>query len=240
MTLLSAIQDVTATFSLSNPTTVIGNDDEQVRQLLGLANEEGKSLARRFAWQRLLKEGTFTTVAAETQSTLIAATGGATFTDYGLYVPDTMWNRTKKWRVFGPYNSQQWQAVKASGLDAGVYSTFRIRGDSILFYPTPTAGESIYFEYISKNWNKTAGGQEQSRWANDDDTYLLDEELLKLGVKWRFLRAKGLSYGEEFSEYEHAVAKVASHDGARTILDLNDGFDPMSVTIPEGSWDLDA
>lgn len=238
MTVLTIIQDLTRTIGLAEPTTVIGNEDEQVRQLLGLSNEEGKYLSRRFAWEVLLKEGTFTTVAQEVQTTIAAATGGE-FSDYGLYVPDTMWNRTSNWKVFGPYNPQQWQALKASGVETGVHNSFRIRGGSILFYPDPTAGESIYFEYISKFWCESEAGQEQEAWENDDDFCLLDEELIKLGTKWRFLRAKGLSYGEEFNEYEMAVAKIAAHDGARSIIDLNGECD-SSPLVSEGGWVLDA
>ena len=237
-TLLQIIQEVAATINLPQPSAVIGSSDLQVQQLEALANEEGKYLGRRFSWEVLTKEGTFTTVATETQSTLAAATGGGS-SDYGLYIPDTMWDRTQKWPVHGPLNNAQWQALKASGLNASVGSRFRIRGGSILFYPTPTAGNSIYFEYISRNWILDAGGVTYAKdFANDEDTPLLDAELIKLGIKWRFLRAKGLAYGEEFVEYERAVEIIAGHDGAKEIIHL-DGNEPgLTLTLPEDSWDL--
>lgn len=238
MSLLTIIQDVAKTISLSPPNAVISSNDELVRTLLALANEEGKAHARRFAWQRLTKEGSFTTVADETQSTIAAATGAGS-SDFGLILPDTMYNRTSKWKVYGPRNPQQWQALKSSGLNAATRSHFRLRGDSILFYPDPTAGESVYFEYISKNWCKSAADAEQSSWAADDDTALIDEEIHKLGIKWRFLRSKGLSYGEEFNEYEYAIHKIASHDGASEILDLNAIDEGLELVTPDSNWEID-
>ena len=235
MSLLTIVQQAMTSINLPSPTAVISSNDELVKQFLALSNEEGKSLSRRFDWQRLVKEGSFTTLAAETQVAVITTT----FTDYGLYIPTTMWNRTSAWPVIGPIPGQEWAALKASGLNASTQSAFRIRGDSILFYPTPTAGDSVYFEYISKNWNISDASVEQSAWVSDTDTALIDEELIKLGIKWRFLRAKGLSYGEEFNEYEMAVAKIAAHDGARPVIDMNYSDAGLTLTVPESSWDID-
>jgi hypothetical protein len=48
----------------------------------------------------------------------------------------------------------------------------------------------------------------------DTDKILIDSRLLKLGAKWRYLKAKGFTYEEEFRAYENRIAAFAY---ARTI-----------------------
>jgi hypothetical protein len=150
-----------------------------------------------------------------------------------------MWNRTSSWPVMGPLDSLEWQQRQASGTNAGMGNWFRIRGNSILFYPTPVAGDQIFFDYISRNWCLSVANVEQEAWAADADTGLINEEMMTLGVIWRFLKAKGLDYGEEFMTYERAVDHWTSVDGAKPVIDMTGQFtEHLTLTIPEGSWDV--
>jgi hypothetical protein len=87
--------------------------------------------------------------------------------------------------------------------------------------PGTTQTDTIVYEYISKNWCASAGGTGQSSWTLDSDTYYWDDDLLTLGIKWRFLRAKGLDYGEEFMSYRAAVETVQARTGGNRTLPLN-------------------
>jgi hypothetical protein len=69
-------------------------------------------------------------------------------------------------------------------------------------------------------WCKSEGGVAQNAWAADSDTGILDEYLIKLGLRWRVLRRLGMSYADELDEYERALAKALAHDGGAAILDL--------------------
>jgi hypothetical protein len=75
-------------------------------QLLGLAQQEGKELARRHTWQRSSRKQTFTATATETQSTAIPS-------DFDRFIDETMFNRTRKRHVYGPLNPQEWQFQKS-------------------------------------------------------------------------------------------------------------------------------
>lgn len=234
MSLLSLTQDACDRIGLPRPSLVIGSSDTQVRQLLGLAQQEGKDLARRGPWQELTKETTFTATATTTQS-------GALPSDFERMIEGTFWNRTQDRRVVGPLTPQKWQMLQ-TGLYSLVWDAFRIRGTEILMSPAPTAGDTLAFEYVSKNWCTNANGStERSSWVADDDVGLLDEELLTLGLIWRFKKAKGLDYSEEFRSYEQMIEKKLANDGGMGVLDLNgdrlDGgggaYDPF---IPEGTW----
>ena len=59
MTLLTIIQDATQDLGLAEPTSVVGNNDKKIVQLLQLANREGRNLASRYNWSSLIKQVTF-------------------------------------------------------------------------------------------------------------------------------------------------------------------------------------
>src|SRR5687768_2096166 len=70
MSLLSIVAGACGQLNLVTPPAVVGSTDQQTLQLLALARQGGKELARRFDWQVLTKEATFSTAAAEQQATL--------------------------------------------------------------------------------------------------------------------------------------------------------------------------
>jgi hypothetical protein len=228
VSLLTLVQGAADRLTLPRPTSVASSTDELTRALFKLANEEGISLNRRCAWQRMVTEKTFTTVAAALQTSSVP-------TDFDWYIPDTMYNRTQTRRVHGPISSAEWQAAQAS-LVTRVVDTFRFRGNSILITPTPSAGETIAYEYVSKNWCESSGGTDQAAFAADEDVSFLDEELLILGVVWRFRQSKGFDYAEAFAKYEREVNQAMSRDGAKPRLYMSGTHSdriPMAPIVPE-------
>jgi len=234
MSLLTLVQDAADRIGLPQPSQVIGSSDTQVRQLLGLAQQEGKELARRGRWQVLVTEKTFTATATEEQASTIPS-------DFDYMVEGSFWNRTQGRQVIGPLTSHRWQMLK-TGLISNVWDAFRIRGDALLMNPTPTAGDSMAYEYISKNWCTDAGETTPAaKWTSDDDIGLLDEELMTLGLIWRWMRAKGFDYGEAQRTYETEVEKQLGRDGGQSLLNLNGdagAYGPYDPLVPDGNWTI--
>lgn len=232
MSLLTMLQGVTPRLGIPKPMTIVGSTDDQVLQLMAIANEEGQDLARRGQWQALTNSSTFTTVATESQGA-IATLAGAGF-DY--IVNETAWNRTQRRPLFGPLSSQQWELLKASMIQ-GPWYQFTIRGGNLLFLPVPSAGQTCAFQWVSKNWVTTSTGTSNT-WTADTDTGLLDENIMALGVMWRWLQRKGLEYAEDFAKYERQVENALARDGGKQRLSLgNMGPDVYpGVIIPSGNW----
>jgi len=231
VSLLTIINRAQAMLNLPVTTTVYSNTGETQRQLLALSNMTGDVLMREHDWQALVTETSFTTVATEQQS------GHTLPTDLDRIINETLWNRSTTDPVYGPLTSQSWQAQKAQVVST-VWSQYRIRGNSFYFLPAPTAGQSIYYEYVSNKWCQSSGGTAQPAWAADSDTGRISEHLLTLGVVWRWLEAKGLDYTQRFDEYEREKSKIIARDGTRrklnavgpTLQGLGRG------RIPEGTW----
>lgn len=234
MSLLTIIQSAADRIGLVRPSSGIGSSDTQVRGLVALAQQEGKDLAARHPWQALTKEKTFTATATAAQS-------GAIPDDFDRFVDKSMWNRTRDNCITGPMNAVEWQEIQAT-VAPNVTEAFRVRGDSLLITPTPTVGDAYAYEYVSLYWAGAAADTEPTKeeFSADTDISFLREELLVLGVIWRFQKARGLDYGESMQSYEIAVKRAIDRDGGRPTL-YSGGRDlgwPPRARVPDGNWSL--
>jgi len=233
MSLLTMIQRATEELGILKPLTVVGSADTQVLQLLALAKTEGEELARRGDWEVLFQEFSITTLAAESQGAIRTLLPG-----YDSIVNDTMWNRNTTTIVFGPRAKRSWQAEQARGI-TGPFTTFRIRGGDLIFSPVPSAGEPVTGEYKNTLYCQDAGGTGQSEWLLDTDVGRLDERIMRLGILWRWKRAKGFDYSEEFATYERAVLNALGKDGGKRILNMGgDRFFGPAIAIPDGDFTI--
>lgn len=235
MTALSLVQAVCMRIGIPKPSTAVSSTDTQVLQIVALANEEGKELTKRpsYGWTAMQSEAAFTTVATEIQGAVATIAPGLDF-----IINDTIWNRSLTRPVFGPLTPQRWQQQKASNVN-GPWNQYRIRGPNILFIPAPAAGQSCYFEYVSKNWcTDSTGATTRAEFLQDEDLVLLDEDIMVLGVIWRWKAAKGLEYAEDFNKYERQVLDSIATDGAKDVLKMGSAANGAvpGVVVPDGSW----
>ncbi len=235
-TLLSVVQDFCKRQNLTSPATVYGSSDQGVTQMMGLLEEIGNDLAQRHFWEALTREADHTSLAAEDQGTI------ASIADDGFrfIINETIWDRSTRLPVCGPLNPQQWQALKAL-LSTGPRYQYRIRGGKLLINPTPVAGESWYFEYLSKNWiSNAAGSAFYARFTADTNIILLPDDLCLQGLRWVWKKEKGFDYAEDFRTYELQVKQAMSLDGGKARLDMNgnDRGPKPGVWVSPGSWPL--
>lgn len=229
---MELIQRATNALGVPEPAVALASTDPQVIQLVELLNQEGRALASRYGWQALTFEQTFTTAAAEDQGALASLITGGRSLRYILN--ETIWNRTRREPCYGPRAARDWQAQKAFSV-TGPYPEYRIRAGRFLMLPAPSAGETCAFEYVTKSWLTSAAADTYyQNAAADTDVALLDDELLLAGLEWRWRRAKGLSYAEEFSGYERQVADAMARDGTKASLSLcgRSGLEGVPQAIP--------
>jgi hypothetical protein len=99
----------------------------------------------------------------------------------------------------------------------------------------------VAFEWLSKWWIQDGtSGTIKERFTLDTDSFLVERELLKLGLAWRWRKAKGYDYTEEYEEYESRLAETLGNDVPRTTLRMDQ--EPAQVRpgvfVPDWSWDL--
>lgn len=236
MTVLSIVSAVMGRLSLTQPTVVFTSTDRNVVQFRELLIEGAEALSKAGSpsgWQSLQNEHTFVTVAAQIQTNMPLPA------DFRRFVPDSVYNRSTNRQVTGPLTPAQYQQMQVWPQLVAPYLMFRERQSQLYLDPIPPAGETIAYEYISSYWAKSSAGVAKATFTSDDDTTYLDEELLKLDLRWRWKAAKGLEYGEDMASFERAKMLALGDDGGSGAL--NQGgpgyLDPaIRYNVPEGSW----
>jgi len=291
LTLLQMVQQACSEVGLSIPFTIFGNSDQQVIQLLSLAQREGyetyKMATRDYGWQALRREYTFPVqstglmfVSYTAGSALITITtpgtqppqvgwvisnsGGSNSTDFPYptkvvqvidsthfvvnqvaansnsniemavgqeayampfdvdkLIPSTMWDRSYRWQILGPLTPAQWQVLLSGLQPAGPRRRFRIMNDQFVINPVPYDSNELVYEYYSCNWCMNSSYQTQPRWTSDTDTYLLDDDTFILGLKWRFRRAKGLDYDQEWQDWDRSIDRYKANQATSTNISIN-------------------
>ena len=210
MSLISICQNALKGISgFSIPSTFYGNLDATASLIVAVANESGQDLEKEIRWQELISEHTFATVIGT--ATYALPTGFRAFADM------SQWNRTTLRRLSGPVPSTVYQWLK-SGLtvSAAGRNYFMIRGNLFTIYPTPTAVQTIAFDYYDKRWvTKQIDSSFSTSWTADLDTSRIDEDLITADVKWRFLQAKGMPFETEYLRYETIKSLLSGDNGGR-------------------------
>ncbi len=239
MTLLSICQDVAEMYT-EVPTVIYGSNNDTAKKLLSAARSAGKSLARRAenGWVEMQQEHTFTTVASQENYDLPS--------DYLYLLSDTLWDRANYWELRGPLTPQAWQCVKSSVLGDTDTNRKRFRIKNVngvkkfTIHPVPDNNtDTLVFEYMSINWCQSSSGVGQSDWLNDTDTGILDEYLIFLETRWRFLRILGSDYDEEKAEADEEVNKAIARNGGQPVLQIGGrkGFTFLSsANIPDSGF----
>jgi hypothetical protein len=221
---------------LPTPDTIFGGAPDQVGQVLTLLEEEGTDLSKRAPWQQLTFEALHTTVANEDQGAITDIASQC----FRHIKNQTIWDRTTHLPVAGPMDAQDWQAMKGL-VSTGPRYRFRLRGGHLLVNPVPPAGNVWAFEYLSKHWIVDQNLVTTKQYFTSDyDLVLLPDDLLLMGLRWRWKREKGLDYAEDLRTYEMQLKDEMGWDGGRPILHMDDGSREAipGMFISPGSWNL--
>jgi hypothetical protein len=235
--LLQICDEALREVNVDPPGSIVGGGD-MGKQLHYLANSTVRDLIARTAWNDLILEGSFTTVADETQIESMTTT----FPNLKKIIDKTLYNRTQQKRILGPLSAQAWARLKSEQGTGVAELHYRLRGDSLLFASVPSAGESCYFEYVDKRCVSNSDGSAFTEYFEGDlDVPRLPDALFVLGVRWRFLHSKGFEYGEAFRSYEDQIEVYLGDQQPAENLSVNpygsrdlfsDGY------VPEGNFNL--
>lgn len=230
MTLLSMCQQVANEIGLPQLNQIVNSTDETARRLLAAAQRAGKVLASGkiydisgkligvHSWGALRKQGTII-LADSTESYSIES--DLNIAGFKRMLADTVFDKTNDNRVYY-INAEEWNAIDSSYADGFTINWYLYRrGDSLLVKPVPAstdAGTEIVFEYITDAFCESSSGADQTAWLADSDVGILSEELMELGIRYRYLMSVGAPYAEEYREYiEQVQIAVGEDKGMQTL-----------------------
>lgn len=178
----------------------------EAKQMAALANRELNFLQKE-NWQELIKVQEVVMTSAETYSLP---------SDFRQYVFDTAFTEDRQ--AWFPVSSEKWNFDEARDTISGRAPEVRIIG-SQLAIRNPQDGQTLRLEYISDSAVlDTDGTTYKTRFEADSDTFVLNDDLLIMGVLWRFKKAKGLDFQAELAEAQGMKRKeLATNKNAQTV-----------------------
>jgi hypothetical protein len=214
MTVLSVVKDVCAAVGVLIPTSITTGitTNRTMQEMLSLANEMAQRIAYDVRdWTQLKKVQTYNGDGAATAFNLPA--------NYKrMLLTSNLWRSTSSLvpMRFVPDTDEWLQRRSRNYVDA--YGEWTMLGGQIQIWPAMVVGQSAYHGYLDKNCVALASGGNGNSFQADNDSYVLDERLLKLGMIWQWKANKGSPYAEDLATYGDALSFVTSHDSPAPIL----------------------
>jgi hypothetical protein len=161
-----------------------------------------------------------------TLTTTGAATSYALPADYREMVDDTAWNRSGFLPLDGPITPARAQFLKSWNGAALVNIPYRIQGNRLTVPIAPADGLSLSGLYVSTYWVQTAAsgtGPDADHITLGTDYVLFDPLLVVLGLKLRWLEAKGFDTVLALAAYERRFEKVRGTNAGASTLSMGGG-----------------
>lgn len=214
MTVLSVIKDVCATVGVQIPTSVFSSlaGNRTMQEMLALANEMAQRTAYDMReWSKLKKTNVFTGDGITTAFDLPA--------NYKrMLLSANVWRSTSALQSmrFIP-DTDEWMRRRAQA-QVSSWGEWTMLGGQMLIEPVLASTVTASFAYMDKNCVVLAGGGNGNVFMEDDDSFVLDERLLKLGMIWQWRAQKGAPYAEDMGTWVDAVGTAQGTDTPAPII----------------------
>lgn len=207
MTVFTAIRAATLRTTGVTITQAFASTAQIAVEMTDLANEVATDILKSHDWRQLTKIATIT------------PDGGEVYplpSDYDRMVSAGGIEDAATWFWgYEPFSSvNQWLQFKSGSYAIISPGGWIILEDQFNFYPVPVG--VAQYPYISNLIARDEPGDPKAAFTADDDTFVLPERLLTLGLIWRWMAQKGLEYSEALATYEMALSQEQMRDrGAR-------------------------
>lgn len=234
MSLLSIVQGAALRCNLKVPAQAFSSTDDNVLQIVAFVQDTGRELVERGEWNTLKKtfqvtgDGVTTVFPLPSDWMRLCPSDKSPMGALVSLARPTIPLR-------GPINDEALNQIKA--LTAfPAYPVWRLIGKNLEIWPAIASGEIVRTTYFSKAFVVSgANGSYLQSFSSDNDTSLIEEDTLMKGAIWKWKRAKGLDYAEEFRAYElSADRNEGQQDNGRvistsTISTIDDMFWPGQI-----------
>lgn len=235
MNILEICQEAAYITSTQRPTDLFDVNSQHNAIFLSVAKSELSSLMRYGDWQDLTKEATLLTVKNKTIYPI-----DNIVSDFYSILNNTIYIKDEMERVIGAITPEDWMREKYFSCP-DIDIKFKIQGNAFKFLEAPEAGKRIVFQYRSNAvcYDATTY-EEKPSIAKNTDIPIFDPYVVQLGIIWRWLQRNGMSYEEEYNEYQNELKKkfgtgLATKDInlAREDLDIADSGVIINVKTSE-------
>ena len=215
MPLLTAVKETCAVVGVLLPQSVFSgiNGNRTMQEMVALAHEMAQRIAYDYRdWTQLRATATFTGDGVTTAFDLPA--------DYQrMLLTANVWrsNNTQQPTTFVP-DPDKWMQRRADAAADSAWGEWTMMGGQMHIFPALSDGETATFMYLSKNCIALNGGGYGDTFANDADSFVLGDRILRLGMIWQWKAQKGAPYAEDMGTYGVALDYLMGHDSPAPII----------------------
>lgn len=201
MNCLEILTEVCEVENLGTPGAAFSNSSPLIKRMLACMQQDLRYLAS-LAWPRTRLKREWVTIASPIQGTTREVFG----TDVNPLFPMTMWNASTRLPLEGPLKMADYQMrVNFAGTTPNY--AIALFDDKVYVLPTPPAGQNWNFIQQSRNLVRSATGEVQTKWQADSDTSIIDDEILVLGLQWRWKAALEMPFATHQALWADAVRR---------------------------------
>lgn len=209
MDIIQIVQSATLSIDVDRPQALFASTDRTSLELADTVNTSALQILDDYDWQKLIRTATITGDGVETAFPLPA--------DYSRMVKDASLVGPN-WRF---YPSQQMQDFNhwLELIDYPVATweqRWMVFGGNLNVRPIMPLGEVMSYGYISTS---IVQGSDPTTFTADTDSFVLDDELLRLGIIWNWKKSKGYDFSAELAQYQQRLEMLRFRDvGSRQTL----------------------
>lgn len=207
MSILSAMQSATIRLVGQKPAVFFTSSEQTELEIVDLVNEVAKDICRYADWQALTK-------------VYNVPTDGVTEVfdlpddyDRQLLVTDVQDLNNWVWGYehISNLNDFLYRRARNFELTPGAWTIYQ---NKINFFPAPSAQNSATFPYISQNYAIGADNNGKPEFTADTDDFIIKggNDLLTLGLIWRWRENKKLDYTGDQEQFTMALDQLAAKD----------------------------
>lgn len=209
MNILSIVQSASLTLDLERPQAVFSNTDRTWQEMADTVNTAARQILDDYDWQKLIR------------TQLITGDGVASAfslpSDYSRMVRDAnLWGPNwvfypaqqlqdfNKWLELLNYQIETWQ------------QRWMVFGGNLNIMPILPVNDTLSYGYIT---DKIVVGSDPTTFTADSDTFVLDDELLRLSIIWNWKNNKGFDFSADLAKYQERLERQRFRDvGSRQTI----------------------
>lgn len=228
MTALTVCQDVALAVGLERPTAVFPSTDREWREMQSGLNQAAGEVVDAFDWQKLRAQ--------------YVATGDGVSEELALpsnyrrmLKKARLWSSRWRWAMEHIVDSDQWLEL-TEAFTPVVVPYWTIFGNALHILPIMQATETAKFFFITNDIVAANGGGFTRTFTADNDTFVLDEQLLTYATIYRWKQRKGWDFTAELADYEQRLATLMDSDGgSKPVVSGNGGARRHSSNLWPGT-----
>jgi hypothetical protein len=198
------------------------SSDDTFKQLVQLLNSAGQEMLALHEWNKLNR--TYEIITGTTVANPVGTGKYDLPEDFGYFIDQTGWDQTERLPLGGPMTSQDYAYLVNTNLaNSTVFVTFRQNEGQFWVLPDPPlSGQTINFQYISRNWVQPAGTTDpdlRTDTAAAFDSIVLFEPILIIKfLGLRFMEAKGFDTTAKVGQFLTMFNAWTGKDVASPVL----------------------